>query len=38
MKRRRELAALPWEKKIEIVNRMRISMSKKKWNTGDSDT
>lgn len=36
--RRRELAALSWEKKVMIVERMRESMPKGKWNTGTSDT
>jgi hypothetical protein len=36
--RRRELAALSWEEKVMIIERMRASMPKGKWNTGSSDT
>jgi hypothetical protein len=37
-RRRQELAALSWEKKVMIIERMRASMPKGKWNSGCSDS
>jgi hypothetical protein len=36
--RRRELATLSWEEKVMIIERMRESMPKGKWNSGRSDS